>query len=153
MPSIGQMQKSKTISCRGIKDSLEQRGVPFHPRKRKIEPEDNSTRKSGDGPVGPMHADSGRDTKRNRLSAGPNILGSLRGSGRSLANLLSDGDHRAPPREIGKVKETKDKGRSSLNRGRGDFASSARLLFLISSRSRPLVPLWFPAQSTEGSSG
>jgi hypothetical protein len=63
-----------------------------------------------------------RATKRSRLSIGPNYLGTLREAGKSLASMLADADGKpANPSLAKKMKEKRDRRRSSLIKSKGEW--------------------------------
>ncbi|WVQ93273.1 hypothetical protein IAU59_000339 [Kwoniella sp. CBS 9459] len=77
--------------------------------------------------------DGGRQAKRSRLSNGPNYLGSLREAGKSIANLLGEEKGKSGDEMMRKMKERRDKRRSSLIKSKGRGLSS-RFGFLRNSR-------------------
>ncbi|ORX39072.1 hypothetical protein BD324DRAFT_679573 [Kockovaella imperatae] len=76
----------------------------------------------------PLEASDDRDAKRKRLSFGPNTMGSLRGAGKSLVNVI--GDMGRTPKRAGasRKKAAAKKRRSSITAGKGR-GISARLGF------------------------
>ncbi len=92
------------------------------PVKRKLEPQSSSELDLGDSSRIQADSETGRDTKRSRLSISSTMLGALRGGTRSLANLLGDVEE-TPTDELKKLKELTEQRRSSLIRGKGKSPS------------------------------
>lgn len=92
------------------------------PVKRKLEPQSSSELDLGDSSRIQADSETGRDTKRSRLSISSTMLGALRGGTRSLANLLGDVEE-TPTDELKKLKELTEQRRSSMIRGKGKSPS------------------------------
>ncbi|WRT68977.1 uncharacterized protein IL334_005959 [Kwoniella shivajii] len=75
-----------------------------------------------------------RQAKRSRLSNGPNYLGSLRDAGRSIANLLGEEKGKSGDDMLKKMKERREKRRSSLIKSKGRGITS-RFGFLRSKKA------------------
>ena len=120
MQSIGQLKKSKSTSKSSMKQLKDPANPVQQPAKRKIEDVSESEPIPTTIPGGQDNGDSGRKAKRSRLSNGPKILGSLREGTQSLANMLSESPDKPSEKEAKKLKETRDKRRASLVRGKGE---------------------------------
>jgi hypothetical protein len=94
-----------------------------------------------------------RATKRSRLSIGPNYLGTLREAGKSLANMLADADGKpANPSLAKKMKEKRDRRRSSLIKSKGEWHASLRGGWqMADDGTRPihLQQVWVPQSQQE----
>ena len=86
-------------------------------------------------------ADEERDVKRKRLSWGPNAIGSLRGAGRSLVNVIGEQIGAAPtPRRLpASVKKAQRKRRSSVTAGKGKPDRASRTARLLTGLGRGLA--------------
>lgn len=93
------------------------------PVKRKLEPQSSSELDLGDSSRIQADSETGRDTKRSRLSISSTLLGALRGGTHSLANLLGDVEETPTDAELKKLKELTEQRRSSLIRGKGKSPS------------------------------
>jgi hypothetical protein len=96
-----------------------------------------------------------RATKRSRLSIGPNYLGTLREAGKSLANMLADADGKpANPSLAKKMKEKRDRRRSSLIKSKGEKLASVRVSWQMAddgARPSHFQQVWVPESQQEAS--
>ncbi|WWD21121.1 hypothetical protein CI109_105602 [Kwoniella shandongensis] len=67
----------------------------------------------------PLHASEDRQRKKSRLSSGPHYLGSLREAGKSLAHILVEDKAKPSEAALKRMKERRDKRRSSMATGKG----------------------------------
>ncbi|WVQ81506.1 hypothetical protein IAT38_003630 [Cryptococcus sp. DSM 104549] len=95
---------------------------------------------------------SGRQAKRSRLSAGPGYLGSLREAGKSLAHILGEEKGTSEKSELKKMRERRDKRRSSLIKRKGTISSKFGFLRKkMTTGPEAVVPPSFLAASTSAS--
>ncbi|OCF41957.1 hypothetical protein I317_04259 [Kwoniella heveanensis CBS 569] len=87
-----------------------------------------------------VSGDDGRQAKRKRLSNGPNYLGSLKEAGKSIANLLGEEKGKSGEEMMRKMKERRDKRRSSLTKNKSRGLSS-RFSFLRNARKSTAIPV------------
>ncbi|OCF35506.1 hypothetical protein I316_02558 [Kwoniella heveanensis BCC8398] len=87
-----------------------------------------------------VSGDEGRQAKRKRLSNGPNYLGSLKEAGKSIANLLGEEKGKSGEEMMRKMKERRDKRRSSLTKNKSRGLSS-RFSFLRNARKSTAIPV------------
>ncbi|WVF65621.1 hypothetical protein IAT40_000351 [Kwoniella sp. CBS 6097] len=99
-----------------------------------------------------VSGDGGRQAKRTRLSNGPNYLGSLKEAGKSIANLLGEEKGKSGDEMMRKMKERRDKRRSSLIRSKGRGLSS-RFGFLRNSRKSTTTPAELVGSTSSTSGG